>query len=921
MASTDARFRPLKKVAFRVKFPILDNTGALVSGATGLDSEISKDDAAFADCSNEATEIGSTGMYYLDLTDTEMNADSVIIIVKTTTTDAKTTPIVLYTRPGIQDGEVFIQNGVAASSVGTYDKPFKKVSDIVTALGADGLGHIAHIVKDPITDTDNPTINFILNGRNVHWTASPVGNYIVKLDGQGGIKDMFLENLASGGDDICVQIAVINNSESGVRLEKTILRTNNPANKEAIGLDGDVYNSIFNELFIMGKIGNTNDIACLFGLCQFEDVHISDGFTDYDVRFAKCHLKNVYIGSALSIAASSDNTNFENLVVEGNLTIPATAHGMLFNRLTVYGNITIANGAEGAMDGVYCTGTITNSAPTTFDIRESPEGSELNAAFLKLPSQYIMGSNVQSSKDDEIDAIKAKTDNLPADPATVTNQTAIDGKVDIVDTVVDAIKAKTDNLPADPASDTNVDANETKIDAVKVDTAAIKAKTDTLAFTGGNVHSHLKAQDDLGLGTTAKADVNAEVDQSLLDYDSGSGVAKESSVNSIQNNTRFVAGLPQYMLIPAAGNNVYKLIAYFYDNSGNPEDPDSNEIALHVETAAGADKSGLLYDDYGAATPATASTTFTGYKKLIRDGVGRFHTYLKIASSESQNQFVYDFALKEATVELHYTRSNLITTEQPGTSTLSDSAANKDIIAEAMKERDVSGTIAVSGSVEKDIMDNIDSNETKIDTVDTVVDAIKAKTDNLPADPASDTNVDANEAKIDAVKVDTAAIKAKTDNLPASPANETTAAAIKAKTDNLPADPATVTNQTSIESKLDTVDAVADVINAKTDNLPADPAATSDISALNDITVAEIFNAAAASYTTEGSIGWVLMLIFTGAVTKWKIYNDANDNDKLKVDLYDYAGAKKKTINVLNPTGQQITEGLHADSMAERSGV
>jgi len=35
-------------------------------------------------------------MYYLDLTATEMNADTVAIIVKTSTSGAKTTPIVLY---------------------------------------------------------------------------------------------------------------------------------------------------------------------------------------------------------------------------------------------------------------------------------------------------------------------------------------------------------------------------------------------------------------------------------------------------------------------------------------------------------------------------------------------------------------------------------------------------------------------------------------------------------------------------------------------------------------------------------------------------------------------------------------------------------------------------------------------------------
>lgn len=110
-------------------------------------------------------------------------------------------------------------------------------------------------------------------------------------------------------------------------------------------------------------------------------------------------------------------------------------------------------------------------------------------------------------------------------------------------------------------------------------------------------------------------------------------------------------------------------------------------------------------------------------------------------------------------------------------------------------------------------------------------------------------------ADIAAMKVDTAAIKAKTDNLPSDPADasdiassfsslntkidtiddflDTEIAAIKAKTDNLPADPADASDIassfTTVNTKLDTIDDFLDTevaaIKAKTDNLPASPAA------------------------------------------------------------------------------------------------
>jgi hypothetical protein len=97
MAATDAKPVPKKAVAQRIYFDIRDADGDLVTAAASLDSEVSKDGAAFADCTNEATEIAaSSGVYFLDLTATEMDADSVVVIVKTGTAGAKTASIFMY---------------------------------------------------------------------------------------------------------------------------------------------------------------------------------------------------------------------------------------------------------------------------------------------------------------------------------------------------------------------------------------------------------------------------------------------------------------------------------------------------------------------------------------------------------------------------------------------------------------------------------------------------------------------------------------------------------------------------------------------------------------------------------------------------------------------------------------------------------
>jgi hypothetical protein len=65
--------------------------------------------------------------------------------------------------------------------------------------------------------------------------------------------------------------------------------------------------------------------------------------------------------------------------------------------------------------------------------------------------------------DTVVDAIKAKTDNLPTDPA---DQSILEGKIDTIDTVADAIKAKTDSLTFTVAG--QVDSNIQYVNDVEV---------------------------------------------------------------------------------------------------------------------------------------------------------------------------------------------------------------------------------------------------------------------------------------------------------------------------------------------------------------------------------------------------------------------------------------------------------------------
>ncbi len=158
----------------------------------------------------------------------------------------------------------------------------------------------------------------------------------------------------------------------------------------------------------------------------------------------------------------------------------------------------------------------------------------------------------------------------------------------------------------------------------------------------------------------------------------------------------------------------------------------------------------------------------------------------------------------------------------------------------------------------------------------TVVDAIKAKTDNLPSDPADESNTQAAFTTVNNtlativgyIDTEVAAILAKVNNLPSDPADasdiatlfgsvnttlasiqtalttlsgyvDTEVASILSKVNALPSDPADASDIAAAFSALTTL---ANAIKAKTDNLPNDPGDASDIAAaiaaVNSLTTA-----------------------------------------------------------------------------------
>lgn len=126
--------------------------------------------------------------------------------------------------------------------------------------------------------------------------------------------------------------------------------------------------------------------------------------------------------------------------------------------------------------GAGSTGNALNAAGSSGD----PWATALPGAYGSGTAGKILGDNLNATVgsratqtsvdtlagyvDTEVAAIKAKTDNLPADPADASDIAA--SFVDYVDTEIAAIKAKTDLIPASPAATGDIPSAATVADAV-----------------------------------------------------------------------------------------------------------------------------------------------------------------------------------------------------------------------------------------------------------------------------------------------------------------------------------------------------------------------------------------------------------------------------------------------------------------------
>lgn len=103
MAAIDA-LRCVRNAPYRLTFPLKNTADALVSAAAGLASNVSVESGAFASTGGSVTEIGASGIYYLDLTALELTSTSSAYVYITSSDSTPFTTEIPF-EPALETGE------------------------------------------------------------------------------------------------------------------------------------------------------------------------------------------------------------------------------------------------------------------------------------------------------------------------------------------------------------------------------------------------------------------------------------------------------------------------------------------------------------------------------------------------------------------------------------------------------------------------------------------------------------------------------------------------------------------------------------------------------------------------------------------------------------------------------------------------
>lgn len=173
--------------------------------------------------------------------------------------------------------------------------------------------------------------------------------------------------------------------------------------------------------------------------------------------------------------------------------------------------------------------------------------------------------------------------------------------------------------------------------------------------------------------------------------------AIEAAIADVSNVVRFSVTIPT-LERPNTGSTVYRIRVNLEDTDGNPEDPDTNTISIHVENHLGVSRDVNL--DAGTMTRLAA---------------GRYESLYTISSSHTLEQLIFEFTYDENAITFTKDKSQTVIDSDVIGFTAADRTLLTDTAADAAELNDVKITPARAA--------NLDDLDAPISGVPAAVDA------------------------------------------------------------------------------------------------------------------------------------------------------------------------------------------------------
>lgn len=298
----------------------------------------------------------------------------------------------------------------------------------------------------------------------------------------------------------------------------------NADNLVIIGSDaaGAEWDDIF--LNVQTTVSQIDDLALQSGITNIQSripaALSGDGFMKSDMKSIDDELTNgnnatLYLKQLNAVNSDGDAIFAQSTGADGDgIRALGNASGSgIFAQGGATDGIGILALGQGAGDGIHVASSGLGKSINAPDDIAVSDGSLTLAAIAAAVWTYVTRTLTAISDSAGVTTLLSRLtatragnlDNLDATISSRASQTSLDTLDDYVDTEVAAIKAKTDNLPSDPADASDIASSfttvNTKLDAIDdfIDTevSAIKTKTDQLTFTNANqVDANIQAIND-----------------------------------------------------------------------------------------------------------------------------------------------------------------------------------------------------------------------------------------------------------------------------------------------------------------------------------------------------------------------------------------------------------------------------------------